>query len=411
MFINEQTWEFVRQHAEDDVRQLALQGAKDGETDLTVALRQIAGRQTARRKLPSWAAVEGIIYPPHLNMEQCSSEQTARYKAELAGEGQTFIDLTGGFGVDFYWMSQGFRERYYVEQNAELCDIAEHNFHLLSHTCTVVCGSAADCLSQMHHVSVIFLDPARRNEHGGRTYGIADCTPNVLELLPLLLEKGGQVILKLSPMLDWRKAVSDIEAAAHHPSPVTHEVHIVSVDNECKELLLVLQRQEAQTLRLCCVNNDSRFEVVWSLQTGCLKPSSGAFEASKQSVCSTDMPSPAFLYEPNASIMKAGCFAEVEQRFAVRQLSANSHLFVSAGETAGFPGRRFRIEAVTTMNKRELKEALGGMERANIAVRNFPMTAEELRRKLKLKDGGDVFIFATTVQNNQHQLFICRKIG
>jgi len=406
MLINEQTWEFIRQHADADVRKLALQGVRDSEVDLMMALQQIAGRQTARRKLPSWAAVEGMVYPPHLNMEQCSSEQTARYKAELAGEGQAFVDLTGGFGVDFYWMSQGFRERYYVEQNADLCAIAKHNFHLLSHTCTVVCGSAADSLPQMPYGSVIFLDPARRNEHGGRTYGIADCTPNVLELLPLLLEKGDKIILKLSPMLDWRKAVSDLRHVTG--------VHIVSVNNECKELLIEMRNEKlgmrnvneemrngAGGVRVVCVN----FQ-----KDGCQL---FAFDASwhAQPISHSSFLIPHFLYEPNASVMKAGCFAEVEQRFAVRQLSANSHLFVSANEIRDFPGRCFHIDAVSSMSKRDLKETLTGMEHANITVRNFPMTADQLRKKLRLRDGGDVYIFATTGSDGQHQLFICRKIG
>ena len=250
--INEQTWDFIRQHAADDVRKLALQGTKDAAVDLSMALQQIAGRQTALKKLPSWAAVERVLYPPHLNMEQCSSEQTARYKARLAGSGDTYVDLTGGLGVDFYWMSQGFKQRYYVERNAELCELVEHNFRTLGHSCSVCCCDTATYLPTVPHADVVFLDPARRNEHGGRTYDIKDCTPNILELLPLLMEKADKVILKLSPMLDWRKAVDDLQ--------YVREVHIVSVDNECKELLLVLEQAE-RPLRLVCVNNNQIFEV------------------------------------------------------------------------------------------------------------------------------------------------------
>ena len=386
--INEQTWDFIRQHAADDVRKLALQGTKDAAVDLSMALQQIAGRQTALKKLPSWAAVERVLYPPHLNMEQCSSEQTARYKAGLAGSGDTYVDLTGGLGVDFYWMSQGFKQRYYVERNAELCELVEHNFRTLGHSCSVCCCDTATYLTNMPHADVVFLDPARRNEHGGRTYDIKDCTPNILELLPLLMEKADKVILKLSPMFDWRKAVDDLQ--------YVREVHIVSVDNECKELLLVLEQAE-RPLRLVCVNNNQIFEV------------------SSHPSPLTSHPSPLtpeqFLYEPNASIMKAGCFDALPRQYPVCQVSANSHIFLSSVEIEDFPGRRFQICAISSTNKQTLKETLAGVSRANITVRNFPMSVEQLRKKLHLKDGGDTYIFATTEADGAHSLYICRKIG
>ena len=404
MNINEQTRDFIRQHATEDVRKLALQGAKDPSVDLLMALQQIAGRQTAQRKLPSWAAVSGIVYPPHLNMEQCSSELTARYKADLAGRGDSIVDLTGGFGIDFYWMSQGFSERTYVEQNSELCAIAKENFRVLGLCCSVCCCDAATYLTGMPHAAMVFLDPARRDEHGGRTYGIADCTPNVLELLSLLSDKADRIILKLSPMLDWRKAVSDL----HHPSSTT--VHIVSVDNECKELLIEMtnadeeMRNDLRETRVVCVNllsNGGRQEFAFGGQgpntTG--KTSGDGF-------------SPHFLYEPNASIMKAGCFAELGQRYPVQQVAPNSHLFLSDDEIGDFPGRSFEILSISSMNKREIKEKINqkltAMKSANIAVRNFPLTADQLRKKLKLKDGGDTYIFATTLADGQHRLFICR---
>lgn len=425
MFMNEQTLDFIRQHRNDDVRKLALQGAKGSETDLPMALQQIAGWQTARKKLPSWATQEGIVYPPHLNMEQCSSEQTARYKQRLverlmsekrgkeateADEMERFVDLTGGLGVDFYWMSQGFKRRHYVERNAELCTLAEHNFHQLGLESTVVCASAADVLPTLPHANVIFLDPARRNEQGGRTYGIEDCTPNVLELLPTLLEKAHFIIVKLSPMLDWRKAVSDLK--------YVQEVHIVSVDNECKELLLVLDKGLSMETRLFCVNmnKDGLSDPALTLsvrkaRTESPKGSDWQSEAfglvTNQHLDGDSL----FLYEPNASIMKAGCFAELEQQFHVRQLSANSHLFVSSVDISNFPGRRFQINVVSTMNKQDLKTSLSDIQQANISVRNFPLSADQLRKKLKLKDGGNVYIFATTLADGQHRLLICRKIG
>ena len=405
MLINEKTWDFIRQHADDDVRKLALQGTKDADVDLQMALQQIAGRQTARRKLPSWAAVDGIVYPPHLNMEQCSSEQTARYKAKIAGVGDSMVDQTGGFGVDFYWVSQGFQHRQYVEQNEELCAISSHNFEVLGLECTVCCCDAVSYLTTMPHVDLIYMDPARRNEHGGRTYGIEDCTPNILELLPLLMEKADRVLLKLSPMLDWRKAVDDIQqpkANSKKPIASVSEVHIVSVDNECKELLLLLDKVHTD-LRVVCVNFNKDGEQL--------------FEASERNGLSLGekrrfaIGETAFLYEPNASIMKAGCFDELEERYPVQQISQNSHLFLSSVEIEDFPGRKFQILSVSSMNKQELRTALKDIERANISVRNFPLSADQLRKKLKLKDGGDVYIFATTTADGEHRLLICRKIG
>ena len=415
MLINEKTWGFVRQHANDDVRKLALQGAKDAEVDLQMALQQIVGRQTARRKLPSWAEVEGIVYPPHLNMEQCSSEQTARYKVKIAGEGESMVDLTGGFGVDFYWISQGFRQRTYVEQNEQLCAIAQENFRRLGRSCCVCCCDTATYLTEMPHVSLAFLDPARRNEHGGRTYGIEDCTPNVLELLPLLVQKADRILFKLSPMLDWRKAISDLEKASPNGVFKVAEVHIVSVDNECKELLLLLDKEQTDGLRVVCVNGASSFTFLPSVGMFSSQAGNNLFPVWEYLTDSDLADSPLNLYEPNASIMKAGCFAELEAQFPVQQISVNSHLFLSSDEINDFPGRKFKILSISSMNKQEIKkkfsESLVPMESANIAVRNFPMSAEQLRKKLKLKDGGDTYIFATTLASGEHKLFFCRKIG
>ena len=393
--MNQATIDFIRVHAEADVRQLALQGTKNPEVNLTFALDQIAGRQKAKSKLPSWAAIDGMTYPPHLSMEQCSSEQTARYKASIAGKGALVVDLTAGFGVDLAFISQSFQQAVHIERQASLCAISSENYKLLSlNHIEVVCADGVDYLHQLDHADLIFLDPARRDDHGARTYGIADCTPNVLELRDELLQKADRMMLKLSPMLDWRKAVEDLGNV--------NEVHIVSVDNECKELLLILSKEE-KPLKLFCVNNNQVFDGVTGGRFFC----DTARDVTKEpSPCYT----PHFLFEPNASIMKAGCFTLLEQRFGVAQLDKNSHLFVSDSDISDFPGRRFIIEKTTSMNKRELKAALDGINRANITVRNFPLSVAELRKRLKLKDGGDHYLFATTVAGNQHQLFLCRKI-
>ena len=371
MKINQVTLDFIQQHRTDDVRRLALQGKKSPEVNLTYALEQIAGWQKARTKLPSWAARDGIIYPSHLSMEQCSSEATALYKAQIAGKGRIFVDLTAGFGVDAAFIAKCFQQAVTIEQQEKLCAITSENYKVLG----------------LDQVEVHCGNGARRDEHGGRTYDIADCTPNVLELREELLAKADRVMIKLSPMLDWRKAVEDLKAVC--------EVHIISVDNECKELLLVLS-ETAKPLQVFCVNDDQVFAFI---------------PASTPSFSLPALPSSfQYLYVPNASIMKAGCFGELVERFQIAPLDKNSHLFVSDREVLDFPGRCFVIEQMTSMNKRELKEALVGIRQANIAVRNFPLSVAELRKRLKIQDGGDTYIFATTVADKGHQLLLCRKL-
>lgn len=386
--MNQATLEFIRQHAAEDVRQLAFLGKKNPEVDLAYALDQIAGRQKARVKIPSWAAINGITYPPHLSMEQCSSEQTARYKAQIAGKGDRLVDLTAGFGVDMAFMAEGYKEAIHIEQMPQLCAISSANYEVLGlNHIKVVNGNGVDYLHQLDHADLIFIDPARRDEHGARTYGIADCTPNVLEIIDEMLEKAPRVMIKLSPMLDWQKAATDIDRVS--------QVHIVSVANECKELLMAVER-DSKPLQIFCVNDDQVFSYSNSDKIGNFAPL--ALE-------------PQYLYEPNASVMKASCFQLLSARFGMSQPDKNSHLFLSDKPIADFPGRGFAIERISTMNKKELKTALAGITQANIATRNFPLSVAELRKRLKLKDGGDTYIFATTSAQKGHLLLVCRKIS
>ena len=390
--MNDKTRNFIEQNLDADIRQLALKGCRDKDVDLDAAIRQIAGRQTARRKLPSWAALDGILYPPHLNMEQCSSEQTARYKAGICSSHpspKTLVDLTGGFGVDFAFMSEAFDEATYVERNSELFAISSANMKILAPKAKCLNEDGLEVLHRLDHVSMIFMDPARRDNHGARTYGISDCTPNVLEIKDELLQKADVVMLKLSPMLDWHKAISDLG------EQYIKEVHIVSVQNECKELLIVMQQQPAEPPTVYCINDDS----VFSYHPSSISSNHISHHSSL-----------IYLYEPNASIMKAGCFAEIEQAFEVSQLAPNSHLYASDQAIADFPGRKFRVTAVTSMNKQELKQALKDIRQANIAVRNFPMSVADLRKRLKLSEGGNDYIFATTLTEGKKVLIICQHL-
>lgn len=426
--MNNATRAFIREHSDDDVRRLALQAARQPDVDMTLALQQIRGRQTARKKMPTWAACEDIVYPPHLSMEQCSSELTARYKAAIVAEkarrlkdegvGSTrFVDLTGGFGVDFSWMSRSFDERIYVERNADLCALASTNFPLLGLKATVVQADACDYLHGMEAADVVFLDPARRNEQGGRTYALADCTPNVLEMVDEWRQKVRFVVLKLSPMLDWHKAVDDLTHNGESSLRV-EEVHLVAVQNECKELLVVLATRGGEVpVRCVCVNLNAAAEgLAERFEFDVCEAKNARFieislDGSDLSSAALQRAGVSYLYEPHAAIMKAGCFALLCQRLQLATIAKDSHLFVADRLVADFPGRQFRIVAITTMNKRELATKMKGIGKANITVRNFPMGVAQLRKRLKLKDGGDDYLFATTLADGSHVLIIAKKVG
>lgn len=428
------TSEFVKQFRESDPRKLALQASRYPDVDMPYALNQIQGWQTALRKLPSWAACDGVVYPPHLNMEQCSSEPTARYKQQVArrwaeripnASRTSMTDLTGGFGVDFSFTSRCFDCATYVERNASLCEVVGANLPRLGiRNAQVKCAEAEAVLEQMEPQTMIFLDPARRDEHGAKTVLIADCTPDVCQLLPSLMQKSQFVMLKLSPMLDWHKAIVDLEGTVR-------EVHIVSADGECKELLLVLAPDGKPEVQVFCVDilskPDSegeypRSEFVYSIGGEAEpQPTNSTFNIQNSKLPSAtnltlniehltlNINNSTFLFEPNASVMKAGCFDEIARAYGVSAISRNSHLFLSDHETDGFPGRAFVIDAVITMNKRQLRQTLSGMKQANIAVRNFPLSVAELRKRLKLSDGGDTYIFATTTSEGDHILMLTHK--
>lgn len=493
--MNQATLDFIRQHQDDDVRQLAFLGSKYPEVDMPFALDQIRGRKMARVKLPRWASIDGIIYPPHISMEQCSSEQTALYKAELAarllglspsssenGEEKDkesenasnlhlseicefaakgtvdsefakneatckkqqilteskenvnetkeephggdfsdeigFVDLTGGFGVDFSYIASRLGVKsMYVERQAHLCEAAKENFGRLGLKNAIVKNgdgievlhsfaskkeaAASDSLGITEDQSrsllktnlglkLIFIDPARRDDAGNKVVSLKDCTPDVTLLQEEMLSKADYVIIKLSPMLDWHRAISELSHV--------REVHIISVNNECKELLLVLSARNMGNLRIYCVNDAQSF-VCDELD----------MESSSVKIAPSTLEEMQYLYEPNASLMKAGCFGVLSGRYDARMLSKNSHLFVSLEPIEAFPGRSFRIIAVSSFNKKELKRHLSGITKANIATRNFPLSVAELRKRLKLKDGGETYIFATTLSDESHVLVITEK--
>lgn len=385
--------QFIEEHKNDDVRALALQAGKYGGFDFQFALRQIAGWQIARQKLPSWAATEGLVYPPHLSMEQCSSELTAKYKAALCS-GDSLTDLTGGFGIDCAFMSVNFQSSCYVERNEELCKIAEHNFKMLQlPNVSVNCAEAADFLANMPRADVVYLDPARRDKNGKKTVSIGDCEPDVTKLKDLLLSKAGVIWVKFSPMLDLNLALKDI--------PEVSEAHVVAVNNECKELLLKIVQDGARgDVKIVCANLKKAGEIELFVQSRSDEESAACQYADRPYV---------FIYEPNVAILKGGLYKSVSEKFGVKKLHQNSHLYTSEELNEEFPGRKFRVLSVFSMNKKELKRELADVSKANVSIRNFPLSAEELRKRLKLKEGGDIYIFATTLRNGDKVLVKCVK--
>lgn len=396
--LSPETVRFIAVHRHDDVRLLALQAGRYPDVDMSEAVVQIAGWQIAEKKIPLWAQTEGIRYPRHLSMEQCSSELTARYKASLV-EGGSLTDLTGGFGVDFSFLARQFKTACYVERQEALCCLAQHNFPILGLNDAQIChNDGVDFLNAMQPVDCIFLDPARRDGHGGKTIAIADCEPDVSRLEDLLLSKARTVMVKLSPMLDIASAVRDLRNI--------YSLHVVAVHNECKELIALLKRGEKKPDTAPCnpiitcsqlVNNPVGQQFSFRLSD------------EQAAACSFAEKLGDYLYEPGASLLKAGPYRLLSERYGIDKLHPNSHLYTS-DKLIDFPGRRFRIDAQSGFSKQELKTFLQGVANANLTVRNFPMNVADLRKKLKLKEGGDVYIFATTLQNGERTLIKCHRI-
>ena len=407
MNINESTWQYIAAHAEDDVAQLALHPSKGPQVDMAVALQQIAGRQKAKEKLPEWYATEGILYPKKVSMEQCSSSQTAEYKASLV-EGESFADFSGGFGVDTVALARKFDKGWYMEPQKELCDLFQHNCKVLDiNNVNIVNGTMEANLATIEPVDTIYLDPSRRDTHGRRVVSLADCTPNLLEWKSALLAKCNTLMVKLSPMIDIFQTLRDLSE--------TFAVHVIAVEGECKEVVFLLKTEDVTV-------DDTRRDVPWHIST--TDPTIIAVDINKiattrvQSTLETERTTPpriatelgAYLYEPNAAVMKAGIFNALSQKFQVAKLAKNTNLFTANELHEDFPGRIFRIEAVREFHPRKTAKELSHLANANIAVRNFPLSAEELRKTLKIKDGNTCYLFGCTLSTNRKTLIVCSKL-
>jgi Protein-L-isoaspartate carboxylmethyltransferase len=439
VIIDEITRQFIRSHYNEDVRSLALQSQRYKGVNMPVALTQIAGWRKAVEKIPSWSKIEDIAYPVHLSLEQCSSENTARFKAGIIESmisengDESLTDLTGGFGIDCAFLAPLFQRVTYVERQQELCEIATYNFPLLGlDKIQVIHEDGCRYLREMPHVNWIFIDPARRDKQGGKVFAIADCEPNVVELESLLLEKAEHVMVKLSPMLDLSQAINELKGV--------EAAYVISVGNECKELLLILGHNPlpAEQVVVHCVNLSTKRTGIFeppgyaslhctnrttkaksiinripaddlSLATNTDKNFSFTREQESNAICEYTAKPDGYLYEPNASILKAGAFRSIAMAFQLKKLHSNSHLYVSDKLIDGFPGRRFHINGVSSPNKKELSELLGGIKKANLSIRNFPSTTAELGKKLNVKDGGDIYLFATTLADERKVIIHCEK--
>ena len=382
------TKQFIRENLNADVPTLALKKAPVG-TDVSLALRQIAARQLLQKKVPQWAENEDLLFPPHLSIEQCSSEASAKYKAALL-EGQSFADLTGGLGIDTYYISQHFQQSDYVERQSELCELAKHNFLVLNADIKVWNETAEEYLKHCESKDCIFVDPARRDEHGRKMVSIADCTPDVATLQKLLLQKADRVMVKLSPMLDIKKALEGLRCVK--------EVHVVAVANECKELDFVLERDYQDEPHFSCVN--------------LLTPQSELhFTQEEEWSCPIRLAEgiSRYLYEPNAAVMKTGCFKLLAERFGVYKLHKNSNLYTSEQLVSDFPGRIFEVEGWAAYNKKVKQQLLADVDKASIAVRNFPLSVVELRKALRIGDGDHVYLFATTLKGEKKVVIRTKK--
>lgn len=386
---------FVREHAGEDTAALLLKSGRYPGIDVPFAVTQIQARRQIKSKLPSWHACEALVFPSKVAAEQCSSEQTARYKQRFVRDTDVVCDLTGGLGVDTYFFSRKAYRVRYIERYPDYCEAARLNFRELgADNITVTEGDGTALPDTLPAPDVIYIDPARRAAGDKRVFALSDCEPDLVQLRETLLRKAPKVVAKLSPMADIRHTLSLL--------PGITEVHVLSVRNECKELIVVLEREGSGEPPVRCVNftaegAEQAFTFTFGEEAAAVAPPAGEVQA--------------FLYEPNASVLKAGAFKCVAQRFGLQKLHPSSHLYTAGGEVPAFPGRVFRVEEVLPFTGATAKTIARSVPQANVAVRNFPVSVDELRKRTRIAEGGAVYLFATTLAGGEKVLVKCRKAG
>ena len=389
--------QFIADHVADDTNSLLLAAARYPQVDVPFAVIQIESYRRIREKLPQWfAARHRLVFPSRTAVEQCSSERTARYKQRLiGGDVSSLCDLTGGLGVDTASLAERVARVVYVERDRSTFEAAMHNFSALG-LGNVACihASAEDALATLPPVDICYIDPSRRGSGDRRLFALADCSPDLEQLLPTLLAKAPTLIAKLSPMLDLQHTLARL--------PGTSDIHVLAVRGECKELIYVVRRAHTAPPMIHCVHlTADGTEQIFRFTPDEEHAAPSAVTASVSS----------FLYEPNVAILKAGAFRLVAQRMGLGKLHADSHLYTSSAEVTDFPGRRFRVDEVLPFGRQLSRVMARTVPQANIAVRNFPLSPDALRARLRIADGGDVYLFATTLADGRRVLIRCARIG
>ena len=408
MQISQALFSFIKEHAADDLAQLLLSTNRYPAIDVPFAVEQIRARRSIRDKLPTWYANAALLFPSKMAVEQCSSEQTARYKQRLLQEQNHLCDLTGGLGVDTCFFAQQVKQVIYVERSKPCFDMAMYNFSQLHlHNIEGYNDDAENVLKKMQHVDVIYIDPARRDKADHRFVALSDCEPDLLKILHPMLSKAPKVIAKLSPMLDIRHTLNLL--------PETSEIQVVSVKNECKELLFILQKGIENQSNL---SNPPLEGAQGGVSIHCINYTT---EGAEQSFCFTLSAEYAasctisnavltYLYEPNASILKAGGYKQITIQTGVEKLHKHSHLYTSDKLLPAFPGRIFQVCEVFPFTSKLCKQIHKSIPQAHISTRNFPLQANELRHRTRIADGGGCYLFATTLANDQKVIIQCRKV-
>ena len=386
MLLQKEVQKFISDNDKSSLSKLAFQKNPFPSIDYRILLTQIESRSKAKDKLPTWFQTENIIYPSKISVEQTSSEITAKYKSEIVS-GETLIDLSGGFGVDDYYFATKIKQVTHCEINKELSEIVKHNFNQLNKNIDCIYGDSLETLKQNKtKYSWIYIDPSRRNDAKGKVFMLKDCTPNVPELQDFYYNYSDNILIKTAPILDIKAGLLELKNVKN--------IYIVAVDNEVKELLWEIEKEYTgqTTIKTINFNKDKqeKFEFIFDLETY------SNFSQPKK-----------YVYEPNAAIMKSGGFSIVGEYYNLYKLHVHSHLFTS-DELINFPGRIFEIQKIIDYSKSDMKEHLEN-QKANITTRNFPETVENIRKKWKIKDGGNLYCFFTTDKNDTKIVLICTK--
>ena len=379
--------EFIDRQINSSASDLMLKASTYPDWDMKAIAQQLVGKQIAKKKLPTWFYNNKVLYPVRLSMEQCSSEKTAKYKTTIINSGHG-IDLTGGFGVDTHFLSKQSDSIIYCEKNKDLAAIAAHNLNIFSkNKCKVFVGDGVDYLTSLDKLDWIFIDPSRR-KNSQRVFRLEDCEPNIIYFKKLFFEKAKYILIKTSPLLDINQTLRDLN--------IVKEVHVIAVNNDCKEVLYLLERNFTGKPQMFCINIKNEKNDLFQ------------FSYLEERVLeNTYTEVLAYIYEANASIMKAGAFKSIANKYGVSKLHQHSHLYTSNELIDDFPGRSFIVKKVLNPDKKSLAKL---PKKANLTCRNYPHKVDVLKKKLKLNDGGNEYIFATTLKDEKLKLIVCEKV-